>query len=384
MPDTTPSKPTTYFAPAERATPEELWRAISAMSNSPMMMAVLRTFGGILMVLNTQRQIIALNDELLRFLGCDDPEGMLGLRPGEALHCVHATDNPTGGCGTSPFCASCGAAVAIVASQKSGTPAEAECLLTTCTNAHEESFEFKVKASPVEVSGERFTVISLQDIRNAKRKEALESIFFHDILNTATALRTAGRYLSLCDDTERPEAIEAVTELTERLIQEISEQREMAKLEAGQVETRARYVSAAEVCTLTQRFFAGQPFAEGKTLSVQAAEAMLHTDATLLQRALTNLVKNALEATPAGGEVRVDCRAEDGRAVFAVWNAGAMAPNVAMRVFQRYFTTKGERGRGLGTYGAKLIVERYLDGSVSFTSAEPEGTTFRIELPCER
>ena len=374
-------RPTTYFAPAERATAEELRRAVAAMGSSPVMAAVLRTFGGILMVLNAERQIVAMNDELLRFLGCTEPESVLGLRPGEAVRCVHAADNPTGGCGTSRFCASCGAAVAIVASQHSGQPAEAECLLTVKANAHEESFEFRVRATPIEVAGEPFTVISLQDIHDVKRKEALESVFFHDVLNTATALRTGERYLSECDEADRPQALEVVGELTERLIQEITEQQELTRLEAGQVEVRASYVSAGQVATIAERFFAGQAVAEGKTLGVRADELMLHTDPTLLQRALTNLVKNALEATPRGGEVRVACAAEGNRAVFRVWNAAAMPREVAMRVFQRYFTTKGERGRGLGTHGAKLIIERYLGGRVSFTTGEGAGTTFRIELP---
>ncbi len=52
-----------------------------------------------------------------------------------------------------------------------------------------------------------------------------------------------------------------------------------------------------------------------------------------------------------------------------------------MQVFQRSFSTKAERGRGIGTYSVKLFVERYLRGTVGFTSAEPDGTTFSVTLP---
>jgi signal transduction histidine kinase len=41
-------------------------------------------------------------------------------------------------------------------------------------------------------------------------------------------------------------------------------------------------------------------------------------------------------------------------------------------------------GRGIGTYSAKLITERYLGGSLSFTSSEDEGTTFAVTLPRSR
>jgi signal transduction histidine kinase len=181
----------------------------------------------------------------------------------------------------------------------------------------------------------------------------------------------------------RRECVESIAQLTSRLAAEVSEQREMADLEAGRFQARLAYVSTSQVRELIGQFFAGQEVASGKRLTLGSGDddLVLRTDLVLLQRALVNLVKNALEATPAGGEVRIWHEPAQGRVTFAVWNAGAMAPTTALRVFQRYFTTKGERGRGLGTYGAKLIVERCLGGHVSFTTTEAEGTTFRIELP---
>jgi len=384
-PDDVPSAPTTYFAPAERAAPEAVQEAVDLVSASPVMAGLLRTLGGILMVVNEQRQIVAANDELLRFLGCNDPQGTLGLRPGEALGCIHAADNPQGGCGTGRFCATCGAAIAIVSSQQSEEPAEAECLLTVRMNDHEEAFEFRVRAAPIHVGGQRLTVISVQDIRDEKRREALESTFFHDIMNTATALQSATRALATCDGAERQEAIQAAADLCERLIMEIAAQRELIDLESGRYETRMRYVACSEIRQLARHFFAGQPVAAGRTLTFCDGpdDAMTFTDPTLLGRVLANMITNALEATPVGGEVRVWWDAEAGRVTFHVANAAAMAPEVALRVFQRYFTTKSQRGRGLGTYGMKLIGERYLGGRVYFTTSEAEGTTFHIELPRE-
>jgi hypothetical protein len=54
---------------------------------------------------------------------------------------------------------------------------------------------------------------------------------------------------------------------------------------------------------------------------------------------------------------------------------------VRLQVFRRSFSTKPPAGRGIGTYSAKLITERYLGGSLSFTSSEEEGTTFTVTLP---
>ena len=93
------------------------------------------------------------------------------------------------------------------------------------------------------------------------------------------------------------------------------------------------------------------------------------------------MARNAFEATPAGGVVRLSCE-RDGRAVtLRVHNDGVIAPEVQARIFQRSFSTKAERGRGLGTYSMKLFGERYLGGAVSFVSTPEVGTVFSIRLP---
>ena len=53
------------------------------------------------------------------------------------------------------------------------------------------------------------------------------------------------------------------------------------------------------------------------------------------------------------------------------------------QVFQRAFSTKG-KGRGLGTYAIKLFSEKYLQGTVAFTSTEADGTLFRASYPVGR
>lgn len=354
-----------------------------ALSANPVMGAALRSFGGILLVLNEQRQIVAVNDELLRFLGCRDPQATLGLRPGEALQCVHAGDNPDGGCGTGRFCHTCGAAVAIVTSLNAHAPTESECLLTAAVGDHEEAFEFRVRSSPIELGGQRLLAVSLLDIRDQKRREALEAAFLHDLLNTASALDSTVRLLGQCKDEERGELLADLTAICQRLAAEIAEQRDLNDLEAGRFRPRMAHLSVAEVREVITHLFTHQDCARGKRLTFEEGreDVPLYTDAVLLTRALTNLVKNALEATPPGGEVRVGCEAQDDGVVFHVWNASALSDDVAQRVFQRYFSTKSGRGRGLGTYGARLIAERCLGGRVSFTSSKEEGTVFRLELP---
>ncbi len=101
----------------------------------------------------------------------------------------------------------------------------------------------------------------------------------------------------------------------------------------------------------------------------------------LLRRVLGNLVKNALEATPPGGTVELGADDHGARLVFSVHNEGAMPAEVQQQLFQRSFSTKGETGRGIGTFSARLLTERCLGGVIGFTSSEGLGTTFTVALP---
>ena len=112
-----------YFIPAARAGGEELRREIETVSKNPVIDRLLETVYGLLAVLNEQRQILAVNHTLLTTMGVKEGDLLLGLRPGEAIQCVHAHEGAEG-CGTSKFCSTCGAAIAIVATLGTDRPAE--------------------------------------------------------------------------------------------------------------------------------------------------------------------------------------------------------------------------------------------------------------------
>ena len=111
--------------------------------------------------------------------------------------------------------------------------------------------------------------------------------------------------------------------------------------------------------------------------------SLITTDKLLLRRVLGNLVKNALEASVEGEEIRLGFQ-NNGSAIFRVHNERAMPEEVRLQVFRRSFSTKSPIGRGIGTYSAKLITERYLGGSLSFSSSEEQGTTFAVTLPVQK
>ena len=177
------TKSSTQFAPAERASPEEIRRQSEYFGDgSALLIPIFNAAPDVLAVLNKERQIVFANRGLSALLepGAETPTG---LRPGEALKCVHAFDSERG-CGTTEFCRTCGAVQAILDAQR-GQAAVQECRII---RQNGEALDLRVWATPVVVQGEQFTIIAVADISHEKRRQALEHIFFHDVLNTATGL----------------------------------------------------------------------------------------------------------------------------------------------------------------------------------------------------
>jgi len=106
----------------------------------------------------------------------------------------------------------------------------------------------------------------------------------------------------------------------------------------------------------------------------------LATDLRLARRALVNALKNAVEAASPSKRIAITTTTGDEFCTIAIHNPQAIPEEVQHQIFQRSYSTKGP-GRGLGTYGMRLLVEGYLGGKVSFSSSAADGTTFSITLP---
>jgi signal transduction histidine kinase len=104
---------------------------------------------------------------------------------------------------------------------------------------------------------------------------------------------------------------------------------------------------------------------------------------TRIEQILVNLVINAVDAIPGEGTVTVSVRpSDDGkRVVCEVRDTGTgMAPDVLDKIFEAFYTTKGERGTGLGLPVVRDIVETY-GGNLIVDTAPGRGSTFTFDLP---
>ncbi len=365
---------------AERSTPEALKRQADNASGSLSIEKYSGVVPALLMILNQQRQIVYANDRVLSLLDLKDMAHVCGFRPGEAFRCSHAMASEQG-CGTTAFCRTCGALQAILSAQR-GQPDMRECRMTLEDGT---ALDLRVWTMPIEFNNESFTIFSVLDIRDEKRRRALERVFFHDIMNAAVGVRGLSELLKSASPDKIQRFQPMILELAEKLIEDIQAQRDLLDAENSRLAINPVHIQSAALVAQVIRMYSS--LADAHKVGVVAADSIADvrftSDVVLLRRVLGNLIKNAIEASRPGDTVTVEGQADAGEVVFSVHNPSVIPPDVQLQLFQRSFSTKGE-GRGLGTYSVKLLTENYLKGRVSFKSAEGKGTVFTVRYPCGR
>jgi len=138
---------------------------------------------------------------------------------------------------------------------------------------------------------------------------------------------------------------------------------------------------------LTQPKWKDQALAEGRTVVVRTElqpVPPIAGNAAELREVLTNLIFNAVDALPHGGTITIATAAEEEYVVLAVRDTGVGMPEaVRRRCLEPFFTTKGERGTGLGLAVAHGILRRH--GATMHVASSPgKGSCFWIHFPLER
>ncbi|MDO8804155.1 MAG: HAMP domain-containing sensor histidine kinase [Elusimicrobiota bacterium] len=367
----------TKFLPAEKAGPAEIERHRRIFAGAHGVTAALDGMLNFSAILNLQRQAVFLNKAFADFLSSHGITDPIGQRPGDLFSCKHSTETE-GGCGTTESCIRCGAGQALEQALN-GNEAVRECRIMSRTLGEDQDLRVSVK--PFNYNGEGFLLMSLLDISSEKRRQVLERIFFHDILNTAGGVQGLIGLMAESEPAEIKGYVPAAAKASDRMIDQIFSQRDLAAAERGDLQLKLSEVGAAEFFEEIAGLFKAHEVGKNKEIVVAAGcqDAHINTDRTLLSRVIGNLLKNALEAESPGARITLSCEKTPAGAAFTVHNPGRMPEDSRLQVFQRSFSTKGA-GRGLGTYSIRLLTEKYLKGKVSFTTG-PEGTTFRAEYP---
>ncbi len=327
------------------------------------------------MVINPSQQIVFCNQFMARMAGVSSVEELRGLKPCEALHCAHAANEP--GC-ENPVaaCPTCEMGRRLQAALDQQAEQRWDYSLLTRTH---DAAELQFGAMPLPMTGGEFILVTLQDISDSRQRATLERVFFHDIMNTAVGLRGLAELLLLEQDP--PSAL--VTKINAgayAMVEEIGGFRDLRDIEKNTFTPQAEPVASLDLLRELAEQASATELARDRRVTVadDAAVVDFKCDRVLLARVLAGLVRRALEVCQPGQAVTLACAPQDDRIRFTVHNPGLIPAEEQTRLFHRDF--KG-RNRDWNAYSLRLICERALGGSVTFTSRDPEGTTFVAAIP---
>lgn len=222
----------------------------------------------------------------------------------------------------------------------------------------------------------------------AEFREEVERIVQHDLKSPLTGIIGGAELLEMDELEEgQQKTVRVIIDSGYRMLEMINRSTDIFKMERGMYEYRPRLFDIKEV--IEKVLFENRLRADAGdidymiTINNKPADTMPACEATgeqfLFYSLLTNLIRNAIEASPPGAVVKIDVDTEDGTLV-SIHNQGAVPESIRENFFAKYVTFGKERGTGVGTYSAKLIAET-MHGSISMETSEKMGTTLRVHIP---
>jgi two-component system sensor histidine kinase/response regulator len=224
---------------------------------------------------------------------------------------------------------------------------------------------------------------------NARLREEVEHISRHDLKNPLMIILNVPAMLmgqsNITPDQKK--LLKMIVDAGRKMLEMINRSIDLYKMENGTYELHpvsidavaiARQIVVANAQTAMEKnveielSVQGKPADAGDALNIVAEELLLYS-------MLANLVKNAVEACPQGGEVSVAFTSAQ-VCVISIHNAGAIPEKIRNRFFGKFATAGKLGGTGLGAYSAKLIANT-LGGTISYETSEDSGTTITVTLP---
>jgi PAS domain S-box-containing protein len=247
----------------------------------------------------------------------------------------------------------------------------------------ESGFVTRFIASIEDISERRYQE---EQLRAAVRlREEVERMSRHDLktpLNSVIAmarLLREGRALAREDE----ELLGSIERAGYRVLNMVNLSLDLFRMEQGSYEFRPRPVDLGAVARRVAGDLEKQARSKGVTVEVGAAPGAAHGEELLCYSLLANLVKNAIEAAPDGGAVRVTFEAGGEALLTRVHNDGAVPDEVRPRFFHKYVTAGKSGGMGLGAYSARLMA-RVQQGDITLESSQERGTTVTVRLALAR
>lgn len=238
--------------------------------------------------------------------------------------------------------------------------------------------------------GQFFITAIVRDIGLRKHyelmRERFERVTRHDLKNKLVIISLAAQRLARSQVQDQKSPAGQYTEIilgeAKGVLELLDSTKELMLLETGEYKRRDETIELAALLALKAEQI--QPVAAARAVKVlfrdrKDGKIVIQADRSLLERAIENLVKNAVEAEEASNAVEMALGEDErGVPVLTIHNGGKPIPeNIQGLLFSPYVTHGKKDGTGLGLYSTKLIVETIHGWRISFHSGS-EGTTFTL------
>ena len=251
----------------------------------------------------------------------------------------------------------------------------------------------EIRHTDVSWEGRPATLFSLRDISERKQMEQIKDdvgrILQHDLVSPLNPIVSLPQLLM--DDAnitaDQRRILDMISRAGMRMLNMIRLSLNLYKMEQGSFEFKPEPVDLIStfrdiLADLSERTRARKVLVRilmdnRPALPRETFWAM--AEANLCYSMFSNLVLNAIEASPQGGVVTIGL-AHNGRARAAIQNEGAVPAEIRDTFFEKYITRGKTQGTGLGTYSARLIALT-LGGDISMQTSDEAGTTLTVELP---
>jgi two-component system phosphate regulon sensor histidine kinase PhoR len=253
---------------------------------------------------------------------------------------------------------------------------------------------FSVTAAPVHAAGPSSAVLVLHDISELRRLERVRRDFVanvsHEFKTPLTAIQGFAETLlggALDDMANRKRFVEIIREHAVRLARLTDDLLKLSRIEAGRLELELRPIRVEALvndCVETARLKAE---ARGLRILVHLPQGLppVRGDGVQLGEVLQNLLDNALQYTPSGGQIDVTASSSDHEVTFTVSDTGIGIPESDLvRIFERFYRVDAARSREAGGTGLGLAISRHIveahGGRIWVESAIGQGSRFHFSV----
>jgi two-component system phosphate regulon sensor histidine kinase PhoR len=251
----------------------------------------------------------------------------------------------------------------------------------------------EVILTPILEGGNWASLVVFHDVTSVRRAEQVRRDFVanvsHELRTPLAALKSVIETLeggALDDPLTAREFLSRGDAELDRIVQMVEELLELSRIESGEVPLARKELAPADLLNTAVERMKPRAERQGVTLTLDAPEDLpnVSADRNLLERAVVNLIDNAIKFTPRGGVIDVSAQSVNGLLSVEVRDSGEGIDSADLpRIFERFYKADRARragGTGLGLAIVKHTIEAH-GGSIGVESKPGAGSTFRFSIP---